>query len=90
MIFHTLHPVEGLDFIVPPLLRVRGIGNRGFWSVANGLTDIDMGSRCNDEWQKRLVKVKQESRISGAAPYSSAGRPTALVKSPTREHGNMD
>ena len=59
-----------VDFILPPLLRVRGLGNRGFWSVANGLTDIDMGSRCNDEWQKRLVKVKQESGISGTTPYS--------------------
>jgi hypothetical protein len=59
-----------VDFMMPPLLRVRSLGNRGFWSVANGLTDIDMGSRCNHEWQKRLVKVKQESGISGATPYS--------------------
>jgi hypothetical protein len=61
-----------VDFMVPPLLRVRGIGSRGFWSVANGLTDMDLGSQCNDEWQERLVKVKQESGISGPRPYASA------------------
>jgi hypothetical protein len=51
-------PVEGLDFMMSPLLRVYGVGKKGFWSVINGLTGMDLGSRCNQEWQKRLVKVK--------------------------------
>jgi hypothetical protein len=50
-------PVEGLDFMMSPLLRVYGLGKKGFWSVVKGLTDLDMGTRCNQEWQKRLVKV---------------------------------
>ncbi len=50
-------PVEGMDFTMTPLLRVYGLGKKGFWSVVKGLTDLDMGTRCNQEWQRRLVKV---------------------------------
>lgn len=50
-------PVEGMDFTMTPLLRVYGLGKKGFWSVVKGLTDLDMGSKCNQEWQTRLVKV---------------------------------
>lgn len=46
-------------------------GKKGFWSVVNGLTDLDVGHQCNEEWQKRLVKVKQENRVTGTLPYSS-------------------
>jgi hypothetical protein len=60
-----------VDFMVPPLLMVRGIGSRGFWSVANGLTDMDLGGRCDDEWRNGLVKVKQSWSITGPTPYSS-------------------
>jgi hypothetical protein len=56
-------PVEGLDLMMSPLLRVRGVGKIGFWSVVNGLTGMDLGDRCNEEWRKILVKVKQESEI---------------------------
>ena len=44
---------------LPPLLRIVGIGRRCFWSVADGLTNTDLGNRCNEEWQNRLVRVKQ-------------------------------
>ena len=64
-------PVEGLNFRMPPLLRVRGVGKIGFWSVVNGLTRMDLGSLCNEEWQKRLLEVKRQSGIAGATPYSS-------------------
>ncbi len=50
-------PVQGLDFMMSPLLRVYGLGKKGFWSVVKELTDLDMGTRCNQEWQARLVKV---------------------------------
>lgn len=66
-------PAEGGEYTSPPLLKVRGIGRKGFWSVVNGLTNLDMGSRCNEEWRKRLVKVKRNSGITGATPYSSPG-----------------
>lgn len=64
-------PMEGLDFMTSPLLRVYGVGKKGFWSVANGLSGIDMGNRCNQEWHWRLVKVKEKHRVTGATPYSS-------------------
>ncbi len=50
-------PVEGLNFPITPLLRVYGLGKKGFWSVLKGLTELNMGARCNQEWQARLVKV---------------------------------
>ena len=65
-------PVEGLDFMMSPLHRIRGVGKIGFWSVVNGLTGMNLGNRCNQEWQWRLMKVKQELGITGATPY---GRP---------------
>jgi transcriptional regulator with XRE-family HTH domain len=64
-------PMEGLEFMMSPLLRISGVGKIGFWSVVNGLTSMDLGNRCNEEWQKRLVKVKQKHRVTGATPYSS-------------------
>lgn len=64
-------PVEDRDFITPPLLRVCGIGKKGFWSVANGLTNMDLGNRCNEEWRgNRLPKVRREGGVTGATPYS--------------------
>jgi hypothetical protein len=53
------------------LLKVYGIGRKGFWSVVNGLTSMDLGKQCNEEWRTKLVKVKQQSGIRGATPYSS-------------------
>jgi hypothetical protein len=53
-------PVEDLDFMMSPLLRVYGVGRKGFWSVVNGLTGMDLGNRCNEECQRRLVEVKQK------------------------------
>jgi len=57
-------PEENGDFKSPPLLGVCGIGKKGFWSVVNGLTSVDQGSRCNGEWRKRLVKVKRNWGIT--------------------------
>jgi hypothetical protein len=53
-------PVAGLDFMMPPLLRVYGVGKKGFHSVINGLTALELGSRCNAEWQIRLSKVRKK------------------------------
>jgi len=52
-------PEENGDFKSPPLLGVCGIGKKGFWSVVNGLTNMDQGKRCNEEWRPRLIKVKR-------------------------------
>jgi hypothetical protein len=64
-------PMEGREWMSPPLYRVRGVGKMGFWSVVNGLTVMDLGTRCNEEWQMRLAKVKEENQVTGATPYSS-------------------
>jgi transcriptional regulator with XRE-family HTH domain len=50
-------PVEGLDFLMSPLLRVYGVGKKGFWSVVNGLKGMNLGDPCNEEWQWRLLKT---------------------------------
>ena len=63
-------PVEGFDFLMLALLRVKGIGKIGFWSVVNGMASMDLGSRCNEEWAWRLVKLKREHGVTGATPYS--------------------
>ena len=37
--------------------------------MVNGLTGMNLSGRCNEEWQKRLLKVKQKHRVTGAIPY---------------------
>ena len=54
---------EGSKFMMTPLLRVYGVGMIGFWSVVNGLTGMDLEWRCKEQWQWRLVKVKEKRRI---------------------------
>ena len=68
-------PVEGLDFRMTPLHRVRGVGKIGFWSVVNELSGMDLGNRCNEEWRKRLARIKQENQVTGTTPYSDRHSP---------------
>ena len=67
-------PPDRWGFRTPPLLKVCGIGSKGFWSVVNGLTNMSLCSQIGEEWQSKLAKVKERARITGATPYSSAGR----------------
>lgn len=46
-------------FARTPLLRIRGIGKYGFYSVAAELTETDLGPRCNAEWQRRLAVLRR-------------------------------
>jgi hypothetical protein len=57
--------------MMPPLLRVRGVGKLGFWGVVNGLTKLDLGERCNEEWGRTLEMVKRNRRVIGPTPYSA-------------------
>ena len=41
----------------PPLLRVCGIGQKGFRSVAAGQTNMNFGPRCEEAWRQRLAKL---------------------------------
>ncbi len=65
-------PPDRYGWRTPALLRIYGIGKYGFGCVVKGLTGMDLGSRCNEEWQKRLLEVKRQSGITGPTPYSSA------------------
>jgi hypothetical protein len=56
------------------MLKVYGVGSKGFWSVVNGLTNMGLGKQCEEEWQGQLAKVKKWARIAGATPYSAARR----------------
>jgi transposase len=53
-------PVQGRNYSSPPVLRVCGIGTYGFRLLVNGLTGMDLGSRCNEEWRGKLVQVKRD------------------------------
>lgn len=57
-------------YLITPLLSVRCVGKKGFWSVVNSLTKVDLGSRCNQEWDQRLERLKRAWRIRGDTPYS--------------------
>ncbi len=57
-------------YLITPLLNVRCVGAKGFWSVVNCLTKVDLGERCNQEWSERLERLKRCGRIRGATPYS--------------------
>lgn len=38
-------------------------------AALQAITGMDLGNRCNQEWQWRLAKVKQEHGITGTMPY---------------------
>jgi transposase len=57
-------------YLITPLLDVRFVGKKGFWSVINRITDLDLGSRCEEEWHGRVARLRQCWRIHGALPYS--------------------
>ena len=52
-------PRDSEDSMLTPLLRISGIGKKCFWSVADGLTNTDLGSRCNEKWKNHLARIKQ-------------------------------
>ncbi len=52
-------------YLITPLLDVRCVGLKGFWSAAQRLTESDLGQRCNAEWRRRLLRLRKCSRIVG-------------------------
>lgn len=50
-------PEDQGNFSFRPLLKIYGIGKKGFRSMVNGLTSMDLGPRCNDQWRKTLVEI---------------------------------
>ncbi len=53
-------------YLITPLLDVRMMGIKGFWSVVRQLTRWNLGMRCSQEWQSRLARLRQCWRIKGA------------------------
>jgi len=52
-------------YLVTQLLDLRCVGIKGFWSVVNRLTALDLGARCNAEWSRRRIKLKGCWRVYG-------------------------
>ena len=52
-------------YLVSSLLDLRNIGVTGFWSVVDRLSALDLGERCNAEWNRRLIKLKGTWRMQG-------------------------
>ena len=61
------HAVESGP-VSTPLLRIRGIGKYGFYSVIAELTEMDLGPRGNEEWRNRLAKLKRHWNIPSWPP----------------------
>jgi hypothetical protein len=57
------HPKPG--YLITPLLDFRCVGLKGFWSVVSRLSESNLGEKCNEEWRKRLTRLRQASRIVG-------------------------
>lgn len=72
-------PTEWPNLMMSSLLRVRGVGKKGFWCVVNGLTDMDLGTKGNREWQERLIKVKAHYQIPKAILCSAIAAPRIAV-----------
>jgi hypothetical protein len=51
-----------------PLLRVRGVGKYGFYSVAAELSETDVGPRGKAEWQRRLAVLRRKWRVPSWPP----------------------
>jgi len=61
-------PDPAVEQASTPLLRIRGIGKLGFYSVVAELTEMDLGPRCNEEWRHRLAKLQRHCRIPSWPP----------------------
>ena len=58
------HPKQG--YLITRLLDMRCIRVEGFLSVVSRLTNSDLGEKCNEEWRKRLARLRRCSRVVGA------------------------
>jgi hypothetical protein len=57
-------------YSIAPLLDMRCVGVKGFWSAVRQLTESDLGQRCNQEWRRRIARLGQVSRIVGDQRYA--------------------
>lgn len=62
------HPKS--EFLLTPLVDFRNARLKTFWATVKRLTELDLGDRCNQEWRRRLERLKQAQRIHGGQRYS--------------------
>ncbi len=77
------HPKPG--FLLTPLADLRNVRLKTFWEAVRRLTELDLGDRCNQEWRRRLERLRQASRLHGGERYSwskACEPPEWLLKQP--------
>jgi len=77
------HPKPG--FLLTPLVDFRNVRLKTFWETVRRLTELDLGDRCNQEWRRRLERLRQASRLHGGQRYSwskPCDHPDWLLKEP--------
>jgi len=57
-------------FLLTPLVDFRNVRLKSFWATVKRLAELDLGDRCNQEWRRRLERLKQAQRIHGGERYS--------------------
>lgn len=55
----TESPDAASGSMAVPLLQVKGIGKKGFYSVIAEMAETDLGLRCNQEWHRRMIKLQR-------------------------------
>ena len=72
-------------FLLTPLVDFRNVRLKTFWETVRRLAECDLGGRCNQEWRRRLTRLKQASRLHGGGRYSwskACEHPDWLTKRP--------
>ncbi len=67
--------ISGVDdkrpsYLITPLLELKCIGQIGFWSVVNQLSNLSLGNNCDQEWKKRIAILRGCGRLIGTYPGS--------------------
>jgi hypothetical protein len=62
------HPKPG--FLMTPLVDFRNVRLKTFWETVKRLAELDLGDHWNEEWKRRLDRLRQASRLQGEGRYS--------------------
>lgn len=57
-------------YMITPLLDLRCVGTKGFWSVINRLTELNLGESCRRYRQEKLAILQRSRRMKGPGPCS--------------------
>ena len=75
----AISPVEDSKpgYLIAPLLSIQRFGVMGLCDVVRVFTITDLGERCNQEWQRKLERLKCSVRVHGSPTWWS--KPTAMI-----------